>query len=169
VTGIARGPSGALYVSEIQSGAVWKVDRDRRVSRLARAPRRRSWHSSVPRSTSAASSRACNAIDVRTARRRLLVSTPGVHGITVAGGRLYAATGDSIVQVDLPLGTISARLALDAGKPAVGADGTLYLTRGDPNGGTVERLETDGSTTTVVGNGGIGPDRDSLRQRASAC
>jgi outer membrane protein assembly factor BamB len=102
------------------------------------------------------------AIDLRTARRQLVVSMPEVHGLAVAGGRLYAATGDRIAQVDLPAGTVSAILAVDAGKPVVGADGTLYFTQGGPNGGTVQRLDADGSTTTVVGNGGIGPDRDAV-------
>jgi hypothetical protein len=87
------------------------------------------------------------------------VETP--HGIaTDAQGNLYLDGGGTIRRIDAATGTISTVSREEAFSFEIGPDGTIWFVEGRPSGGSVRRLEADGSATVLAGNGTLRPGAD---------
>jgi hypothetical protein len=165
IVGIARGGDGTLYVSDIQGGIVWKIDIRRRLSQFARVPAAND--SLIRNGTLYVGSieNGVYAVDLRTRRTRLLARLPGVHGLAydrAAGSLVASVPPTGLVRVDPRTGATSPVLSGDVYRPAFGPDGRLYVLAGNPAGGTVRRLEDDGSLTVVAGTGRTGPEGENV-------
>ena len=87
------------------------------------------------------------------------VETP--HGIAAdAGGNLYLDGAGTIRRIDAATGTISTVSREEAYSFEIGPDGTIWFVEGNPSGGSVRRLEPDGSATVLAGNGRLRPSAD---------
>jgi hypothetical protein len=161
LVGIARA-GRTLYAADIRQGLVWKVD-ERRVTRFA----------SVPAATDlvlrgrtlfvGSLERGIYAIDLRTRRKRLVNRTTRPHGLTLdLQGNLVAGDPPNGIYRIGQNGTATLLVATDAAHPGFAPDGRLYFGQGSPEGGTVRRLEPNGTITTVVGTGKIGPDGEGV-------
>jgi serine/threonine-protein kinase len=108
--------------------------------------------------------------------RAASVETP--HGVTAdAQGNVFLTAGHRIRRIDAATGTIAtiagtgvqgtggdggpARLAqVDAYQVGFAADGTLYFSGGDPDGGSLRRIRADGIVELVAGNHTLAPRGD---------
>lgn len=139
---VAVSAGGDLYVPTLR-GFVYKVERSGRVIRLAGTG------PDDPESGDGGPATEAS------------VGTP--HGIAVdRAGNVYFPTKDRIRRIDARSGvidTIATRRGLGV-KPALARDGTIYITAGDPSGGTIVAVRPGGSTRVVAGNGRLRPARD---------
>ncbi len=91
--------------------------------------------------------------------RQAQVETP--HGIaTDAAGNLYLDGAGTIRRIDADTGTITTVSREEAFSFEIAPDGTIYFCEGHPTGGSVRRLEHDGSATVLAGNGRLAPAAD---------
>jgi streptogramin lyase len=100
-------------------------------------------------------------VDVATGRVEPFAHVENPHGIDRdPAGNFYVQDGRRISRVDGRTGAISRFADADGVKLLVAPDGSVYGVGGNPSGGRVVRVAQDGTVTTVVGTGTLGPHRD---------
>ena len=167
----------ALYVSEIRTNRILRIDRRGRVTKLAdvRAPAGLALRSSTLYVSSLESFIVAIDLHTRAVRRIAGDGTPessgdgrpagearveSPHGIEFdPEGNLYLSAGETIRRIDAATGIISTVAHVSAFQFEIAPDGTIYFVQGDPRGGRVLRLEPDGTATTIAGNGTLAGPR----------
>jgi hypothetical protein len=145
-----------LYVGEIQSGIIWRIDAKGRRTRFANvpAPAESALHGSTLYVASIETG--IVAVDLRTRSQRTFPMDPGPHGIDVdAAGNVYAARGE-VVKLDPTSGEFSVAASRPGFKPLIARDGTIYYAAGGPTGSYVNRVNADGSVTRIAGANRLG-------------
>ena len=156
---------GTLFVTDFPANRILRVDPTGRSSVVAQvaAPAdlvvdpsgRTIWAASIAPGVGVVR------VDVATGRVEPFADVESPHGIDRdAAGNFYVHDGHAISRIDGTTGAVTRFADVDGIKLVVAPDASLYGVVGSPAGGQVVRVATNGSVTTVAGNGGLVPSKD---------
>ncbi len=162
---LERIADGTLFVTDLPSNRVLRIDPARRVSTVAQV-RRLPISSPMPAGTtlwvaSIATGIGVVRVDVGSGRVEPFSSPFQPHGIDRdPNGDFYVHDGHEVSRIDGDTGALTPFAAVDAFKLVVAPDGSVYGVEGSPAGGRVLRIAPDGSVTPLAGTGFLAAHRD---------
>ena len=179
-TEIVLDRNGNLYFSDVNQGRVRRIDRRGTISTVARVgaaagisidPSGRflaiasieGWVYRLTLPAGPLERLAGNGTDQATGDGgpALEAGLSGPHDVTYdADGNLWIAGYGNVRRIDAATRTIDTAFELPGFKIVVGAGGTFYLLNGDPNGGTVTRVDASGKILQRIGTGKIARHSD---------
>jgi glucose/arabinose dehydrogenase len=165
LTAMVRLADGTLFVTDLTRGRVLRIDPAKRITTVAEVPAGADLYADPAGTTlwvaSIADGVGVVRVDVASGRVEPFASVQAPHGIDRdRDGDFYVHDANRISRVDGRTGAVTPFANVDGIKLLVAPDDSVYGIVGDPSGGRVVRVIPDGSVTTVVGTGSLGPDRD---------
>ena len=163
LTALARARDGTIYAADLTNSQILRIDVNRRVTVVAPVPvpgdialdptGTTLWAGSIENGV--------YRVDLSRGRAELAYPAIGVHGIdSDAAGNLFVHDANRISRIDAATGAKTIFADVDAARPLVAPDGSLYAGAGGPAGGRILHILRDGTVTPVVGTGDLGPHAD---------
>ena len=164
LTGIAFGPDGTIYGTDLRAGLVVRVTPAGVVSTLAQiaAAVNVAVHpSGTTLAVATLNSEVWRVDPVTGAAERMPIAVDNPHGLDYdPAGNLYVASAEAVLRVDGVTGAVTTFAPVSVFKVHAAPGGGLYALQGNPSGGRVIRIAPNGDVTHVGGNGGLAPTGD---------
>lgn len=162
---LERLADGTLFVTDFPGNRILRVARAGRVSTVARVQAPADlvaddtgttlWVASIAEGVGVVR------VDVASGRVEPFASPFQPHGVDRApSGDFVVHDGRAVSRIDGTTGVVTRLADVDAFKLYIARDGSVYGVTGNPSGGRIVRIASDGRVTPIAGTGRIAQHRD---------